>query len=111
MKHTEPRKINEVVDKDIRYDLEGELSSVINKLQSLQEEHAKNYLSLQIDIFTESDYDYSYAMAQLIGYRMETQEEVAKRIQDEKEYKQKIKERDLKELERLKKQYESNTKS
>jgi hypothetical protein len=106
MKATDPKRINEVVDKDIKYDLEGDLASAINKLQNLYEEHSAKYEHLEIEISMESDYGYEYVAVKLLGFRHETPEEVASRMEADAKYKQRQKDKDLKELERLQKKYE-----
>ena len=105
MKATDPKVIVKVVDKNIKYGLEGDLSSAINKLQNLYEEHSSKYERLEIEISMESEYGYEYVAVQLLGFRHETPEEIATRIEADAKYKQRQKDKEIKELERLQKKY------
>ena len=105
MKATDPKIINEVVTKNFRDDLEGNLSDVITRLQYLYDEHSSKYEYLEIEISMDNDYGYEYTAVRLIGYRNETPAEVATRIAAEVKWKEVYKAKEIKEFERLQKKY------
>jgi hypothetical protein len=108
-KKSEPRVITEVIEKNFRYALEGELSNVILYLQEVEEKYKLDkYHYMYISIYTQESYGDTWVEAFLEGQRYETPEEVEKRLKIEKERKDKEKEKELKEFERLKAKYEKS---
>jgi hypothetical protein len=102
-----PKKINiRVLLEDITYEIDGEINSVINKLQELKNYYQSSYD--QLDISLDCRYysrDSASPIAELSGIRLETDEEYAVRMGKEKEYKEAQKQKELAELEHLRTKY------
>jgi hypothetical protein len=92
----------ETLESHITYDLDGNLDNVIKYLQDLKERYQKDYFELHIDIsYHHDDIDIS-----LMGKREETKEEETSRLLFAEQQEATIKEKELKQLEILKKKYE-----
>jgi hypothetical protein len=93
-----------VIDGWLKYKLEGPLDEVIEKLQNLKEEYSEDFkdLRIKIEIYDNEEYD-----MELLGTREETPEEESKRIHAEAEALRIQRNHDLRQLEILKKKYES----
>ena len=90
------------LESHITYDLDGNLDDVIKYLQDLRERYQKDYFELYIDIsYHHDDTDIS-----LMGKREETKEEETSRLLQFELHQATIKEKELKQLEILKKKYE-----
>jgi hypothetical protein len=93
-----------VIDNWLKYKLQGPLYEVIENLQDAKEKYSENYtdLNIRIDIYDDGEYD-----IELLGTREETPEEESKRIHAEAEALRIQRNHDLRQLEILKKKYES----
>jgi len=96
-----------VIEDHLRYDLEGDLDKVIKYLQNLKELHQTGYKELFIDIDVYDDWESPSVNIELKGKREETKEEETSRLLAEKAIQDRIKINEIKQLELLKKKYES----
>lgn len=96
--------ITEKVDHFDPYNLDGPLSHAIAYLKGLQERHEGKHLKIEGDYVTDF-YDGRHYTFRVYEDREETDEEFAKRIAKINKEKEQTKAQELKELERLKKKY------
>lgn len=110
MKQNEKKEITERLDNNL--DFEGDLESTIKSLQKTMKNHRKKGF-YKFDLEQEQDWDYGLRESNdtftLMGTRLETDEELAKRIASNKK-KSKVaklaaKTRAIKKVERERKQY------
>jgi len=87
--------------------IDGSIESAIAELESMKDEFSSKHdgLYLEIETYQLPYDDYYYARVVLYGEREETDSEFEARLLEEKKYKERIEEREKKELERLTKLY------
>lgn len=91
------------LESHITYHLEGNLDNVIKYLQDLKERYQKDYFELHTDFIYHGEDGFNIS---LMGKREETKEEETSRLLQFELNQATIKERELKQLEILKKKYE-----
>lgn len=100
-----PQKVHVRLE-DLRYKLEGDLDKAIALLQELKGKH-KGVENLSLSIEVEDDYgDSHYVSVELMGYRLETEQEFEERLQKEYAWYKDLEERKRKQYEELKKEFE-----
>lgn len=92
-----------VIEAFLKDQLEGSLDQVIENLQNLKEENSKDFtnLRIRIELYEHGDYE-----MELLGTREETPKEKEYRIFHENEKLRRERQRELEQLEFLKKKYE-----
>jgi len=99
--------------KNIKVDLEvvdfyGDLNKSIKQLQDYKEKYSKDYFHLHLDGNMES-YPYcddQHYVIQLVGLRLETDEECAERVQRDEQMKTKYEALERQKFEELRQKYE-----
>lgn len=97
------KRIAVSVDDDIRYSLEGPVHEAVKLLQGFVDNN-EELEDLRLDIETYTEYDGAICTISVVGYRMETDQEEARREQQEQEYAVKTRERKKQQLLALKKE-------
>ena len=105
-------KLMKVEELITNVDIEGSISTAIAELERLQkiykDKYTNMYLALSVSFIPYDDF--TYAELNLYGTREETEAEQEFRKFTEEKYRQREKERELKELERLQKKYNKENK-
>lgn len=99
------KKIIEVIlTDDVKYQLQGTLANAYNVIAQLIQQYGPD-ARLDIDRECEAYCDYWSAYARIYGKREETDDEYAKRLNEEKKYTDQQAAREVAEYERLRKKF------
>jgi hypothetical protein len=106
-KQRKPISISKCLEQDIRWELEGSVDGAIQTLQFYQDKYGADY-TLSLDVTEYNSYGDRWPVIELYGSRLETEDEMNKRYDEEQTRLDKQEEAERLQYEKLRRKYESD---